>query len=393
MEEKTKKKSIKGRIILLILLLGIAALAGWRVTRPGKGVETEPLSTVSLSRPLYSNIYLETSLVGTVMPGDVYYVMPKAAGEIKEIYVKQGDLVSEGDPICLIDNSKQIDAARISLDGAEVQVHTMEESVKLARTNLDRMSALYASGDVAAQTYEQTKNGYDQAVAGLDGARFQYEAAKLQYDTQVEFATVTSPVNGRVESTSMSVNGMASQASQVAVVSSLGGSKIEFSVTDRLLDALVVGGKLSAQRQGEVYSAHITSVSELPSQTSGLYPVEAAFDSALNLARGTSLKLSFVSEKAENVLAVETDSIFYDGGKTYVYTFTEDEGEAEGDTKATIADNNIGGTVHKVEVETGLSDTEMTEILSGVTESDLVIRSWTSQLYEGARVQALKLEG
>ena len=29
MEEKTKKKSIKGRIILLILLLGIAALAGW----------------------------------------------------------------------------------------------------------------------------------------------------------------------------------------------------------------------------------------------------------------------------------------------------------------------------------------------------------------------------
>ena len=57
-----------------------------------------------------------------------------------------------------------------------------------------------------------------------------------------------------------------------------------------------------------------------------------------------------------------------------------------------IEENNRLGTVHKVEVETGMSDNNRTEILNGIDENSLVIMSWTSQLYEGAQVQVLPEE-
>ena len=392
MEEKKAKGSRKGLILLILLVILITVAVVLRILRPEHKIVTEPLSTVSVEKPVYADISIDTSLVGSVMPGDVYYIVPKAAGEIKEIFVSQGDHVTEGDPICTIDNQKQIDAAKISMDAAEVQVRTLTESVELARTNLGRMSTLLQSGDISAQTYEQTKNAYDQAVAGLDGARLQYEGAKLQYDTKVEFSTVTAPVSGTVESTDMSINAIASQTAPVAVISSLDVSKLEFSVTDRLLEAIHIGMTVRAERQGETYQARITKISKLPSQTTGLYPVEAGFDGLQTMAKGTSVKVSFVAEKAENVLTVSTDSIYYDGGKSYVYTLSYDDTEESGNDQVLISENNVPATVHKHEVEIGLSDTERTQILSGITQEDTVIRTWTSQLFEGVRVQVRRPE-
>ena len=42
------------------------------------------------------------------------------------------------------------------------------------------------------------------------------------------------------------------------------------------------------------------------------------------------------------------------------------------------------GTVHKVDVETGISDSEKMEVTSGLTASDYVITTWSPELYEGA---------
>ena len=99
--------------------------------------------------------------------------------------------------------------------------------------------------------------------------------------------------------------------------------------------------------------------------------------------------MSFISEKSEQTLLLDTDDIHYDGGKTYVYTLSYQDDAETADPQSTIDENNRPGTVHKVEVKTGLSNREKTEILEGIDETSLVILSWTSQLYEGALVQVL----
>ena len=390
-EKNTGRKVWRG--LLVLCALALAGGAAYRLTRPEEAVETTPLPTVSVTRPEIASIGIETSLIGQMVPGDLYYVTPKAAGEIREIYVEQGDFVEEGDPICEIDNQKQIDAAKISLDSAQVSVDTYQDSVATAKTNLDRMAALLNTGDISSQTYEQTKAAYDQAAAGLEGAKLQLEAAQLQYDTQVEYATVTAPVSGKIESESMEINALAAQSTQLCVISGDSAKKVQFGVTDRLLPAFSLGETIRVEKQGETYEGTISSISTMVSAASGLYPLEATVADNGAIPAGASVKVYFTSEKVEDVLTVPTDAIYYDGGKNYVYTVSEISKEELSDngsgTVATVMEGNTPAEVHKIEVETGLSDGERTEIRSGISQEDTVILTWTNQLYEGAQVQVL----
>jgi multidrug efflux pump subunit AcrA (membrane-fusion protein) len=64
-------------------------------------------------------------------------------------------------------------------------------------------------------------------------------------------------------------------------------------------------------------------------------------------------------------MTIPVDSVYYDNGRPYVFTF----------------DN---GSVHRVDIETGISDSENMEVVSGLTASDQVIITWSPELYEGA---------
>lgn len=374
MSEASRRRGRRAwRIVLFLCLAIIAASVVLRLMKPEEPMVTVPLSSVSVSEPERGDIEIETSLVGTVMPASVYYVMPKTSGEIREIYVQQGDVVNEGDPICRIDNDDQVEAARIQRDTAQIAVDT-------ARTNLDRMSALLQTGDISRQSYEQTQSAYDQAKAALD-------AAQLSYETQAEFSTVTAPVSGTVESESMDLNAMASPSVQLCIISGEGARKVQFSVPDRLLSAVSAGTPVHMERQGTSYEGVVTKVEQMPSSQTGLFGVETSIEGADLIAVGSGIKVYFVSEKAEEVLLVPTDAVTYDGGLTYLYTVTFEDDEDTQD--AAVSSDNRQATVHKIQVETGLSDGQQTEIISGISDTDQVVVSWTAQLYEGAQVQVL----
>ena len=386
------KKLTPFRMAIIILSVIIVLLAAKRILFSKEKIEIDPLSTVSVAYAEKEDVSVDTSLIGTVMPADVYYVTPKVSGEITEIFVSVGDTVNEGDLICKIDNSKAVDAAGIQVDQAKVQLQTSSDAVSVAKANLDRMSALLKTGDISEQSYEQTKNAYDQAAAAYEAAKLQKEGAELQYNTQAEYSEVTAPAAGTVESTDMSINGLASAGSQVCVISSEGENKIRFNVTDRLLASFEPGTPISVRKQGSVYAANVTSVSTLPDSGTGLYKIEAAFSKHSDIPNGSSVKLEFTEEEHKGVLAVDTDIIAYEGGKTYVYTLSYNDEKAKTAEESTIAEGNRAGTVHKTEVETGLSNSDVTEIISGIDENSLLITTWTSQLFDGAQVQVLPEE-
>ena len=87
-----------------------------------------------------------------------------------------------------------------------------------------------------------------------------------------------------------------------------------------------------------------------------------------DLATGTSVKLYIISEKAENVMVLPTDTLYYENGESFVYVYEE-------------------GTVHKKMVETGVQDETKVEIVSGIAQDDQVITTWSPELYEGAVVE------
>ena len=129
-----------------------------------------------------------------------------------------------------------------------------------------------------------------------------------------------------------------------------------------------MGDPISLDKNGTDYQGTINEVSSMIDDSTGLFKVKASVENGDALPTGSTTKLSVISDRADNVLTIPVDAVYYSGGDAYVYTY----------------DN---GTVHYVPVEIGLYDSEKAQILSGINASDEIITTWSSELYEGSQVQ------
>ena len=100
-------------------------------------------------------------------------ISPSITGHIEHIYVEVGSRVQRGTMLVRMDQT-QLNTTRINLAST--------------KTELERVTALKASGSVSQQVYDQTKAGYDQLV---ETERFQNEITFVK----AQFAGVISAKN------------------------------------------------------------------------------------------------------------------------------------------------------------------------------------------------------
>lgn len=367
------KKQIK-IAIGAVVVLGFAGLVATRMMKPQEEIQTKGLPAVTLTTATEGSIEQTTSLMGTVQPSDTYYITPKVAGELVEIYVQNGQSVEAGAPIAKIDNQKQIDAAKSQLEAANASVQAASQQAATAQDAVNRMTPLYESGDISVQSYNQTANSAKAAASQVDAAKAQAASAKLNYESQVEFATVTAPAAGVVQNQNMTLHGMVSQSSQLCVITGTGAKVVKFNVTEDVLQNLTLGQTVTVEKNGSSYSGTVTKLTKLVDPQSGLFPVEATLSGADALSDGSSTKLSLVAAKADHTLLVPVDAVYYSGGNPYVYTYEN-------------------GVVKRVFITTGISDDQNVEVTDGLDGTEQIVNSWTDDIYDGAEVRIADANG
>ena len=308
---------------------------------------------VSAVNPTTGSIYITTGLTGTLESSDVVYVYAKASGDVTDVKVKAGDVVEAGQVLFEID-TEQVDTAKNSLDSAAV-------SLAEAQSNLSRMKILYDGGDLSDQSYEQYENQ-------VKSAQLQYNSAKLNYDKQVEYSTVTAPISGRIESCDTEVYDRVNANAELCVISGEGNKKITFYVTQRMLENLSEGDEVEVVKNGKSYEASITAINSMVDSSTGLFKIEAQMEETDEVATGMTVKLNLTTQKAENTMLIPIDAVYYSGGDAFVYLYED-------------------GTAKTAQIEVGLTDSEYAQVLSGLSADDLVIKSWSSNLYEGAKIR------
>lgn len=346
------KKSVV--ITGVVIVAAVAFIALPKALRPKAVIEEKVIPVVEVQNPEPGNIELFRNLVGKVEPSDVVYIYPKMAGEVTDVYVKAGDIVQAGQPICKID-TKQVDAARLSLESAEIARND-------AQISLARQQALFAAGDISSAAFEQ-------AQTGAKSAQIQYETAKLNYDNQVEYSNITAPISGKVEICDIEIHDNVSQQNLISVISGEGSKAVSFSVPEKIVNQLKEGDTITIEKNGMNYQGAITEISSMIDADTGLFKVKSSVEDGDTLATGSAVKLYVTSDKVENAMSLPVDAVYYSGGDAFVYTYEN-------------------GIVHKVPVEVGIYDSEKAEILSGITADDQIITTWSSELFEGSRVQA-----
>ena len=351
------QKGLKA-IAILIVLSVLSFFIVRRIMKPKEEVEGKALPTVTCISMEKGDIAVKEELLGEISAKEQFRLLSKISGEVLEIDKENGSEVKKGERIALLDNQKQIDAAKYSLEQAKAQAEA-------ARDSRDRLATLKESGDISAQDFEA-------ADAQAKAAEAQVKAAKLNYDTQVEFSEITAPADGILQNSILVKGAFIPQGTQLATLMGAGAQQVLFSVTEELVKNLSVGQSIMLEKGKESYPGTITEISSVLLPETGLFPVKAEVENT-DFPEGSKAKISLTKDSRTSVNTLPLNVLYYENGEAFVYVFEGTDGNE--------------GLLRKKKVEIGLSGEESAEILSGLSDRDKVVSSWNNEMFDGAKVR------
>lgn len=191
-----------------VTALGLALVLGMSAAACGSTKEEaeEPESVaVEVQTPRVGSLTLDSAYIGTVMPQEQVYVIPKTSGTVTETFFEVGDQVQAGDVLFKIDDEAaqlQMANARAAYETAQagvtaqnggardLQNYQTEEQIRQLRESLydtdDQIDEMQDNlGDLRDQGGELSKQR-EQLQAGVD------QVASVYYEIQSKINIINS---------------------------------------------------------------------------------------------------------------------------------------------------------------------------------------------------------
>lgn len=145
------------KVASIVLAISVLAACGGKKEQNAPSTTKKEAEKVKVQEIKSQRIAKQLELSSTLEGYETMNISPSITGHIEHIYVEVGSRVSKG-------------AILVRMD--QTQLNTTRINLASTKTELDRVTALKASGSISEQIYDQTKAGYDQLV---ETERFQEE--------------------------------------------------------------------------------------------------------------------------------------------------------------------------------------------------------------------------
>jgi len=160
------KKKRLGVIVGSVTIAIVVSATFWSILR-NKGSKEQPFRTVLVEK---GNILIKITESGKVEPLTTVNIKSELAGEVKKLFVQEGDSVKTGDQLALVQQessqARQVAQARASLERAKLDLGDAER-------DLERKRELYEKGFIAEKDVEDAETSYK-------SSKIQYELAEKQ---------------------------------------------------------------------------------------------------------------------------------------------------------------------------------------------------------------------
>ena len=194
--------------------------------RPTFGDNEFPVVTVGTSSTTMQSTY--PAVIKGVQDVEIH---PKVQGFIIQINVKEGQTVSAGQVLFVLDNVTYQAQVRT----AQAQVNTAAASCNTAKLNFENSQKLHENGVIGDFELKSATNQYEQAKANLASA----EAGLASAKEMLSFCYVKSPAAGVVGSLPYKVGTLVSAGNTLTTVSNISSMEVYFSMTEK--DVLEMG--------------------------------------------------------------------------------------------------------------------------------------------------------
>lgn len=368
------KLKLKPLILILALGVGIGSYFYINKTEEANQVHyiTEPVKRSTIDKNVLAT--------GSVRASQRTEVGAQVSGKIISLNVKLGQAVKKGDLIAEIDASNQsnsLSTAEASLASYQAKLKSAQVALEVAQSNYARLSKLYKSDSASLSDLETAKNTLASAKATVDEVKSQIQTAQISVNdakTNLNYTQIISPMDGVIVSVPVSVGQTvnSNQTSPTIVqVADLSKMLIKLEISEGDIAQVQEGQEIRFTTLAEpnrTYQSKIDTVdpalttltdnnyTEESGNTEAIYYyANALVDNADNRLRiGMTVQGQVNIAKRENVLVVPTSTLKKKEDKTTIQ----------------VLNNN---QVEEKEIQTGLSDSQYTEVISGINEGEQVV--------------------
>ena len=176
-----KKKLIMGGVAVILIAGGVFLFTG----KSSKG--GIKLETAKVGRSTITNTVTAT---GTVEPVTEVEVGTQVSGIIDKLYADYNDVVKAGQLIAEMDKIN----LQAELRSAQAQLASSKTEFEYQQKNYARSKVLHEKQLISDTDYETATYNYEKAKAAYD----QSQASMVKVNRNLEYATITSPIDGVV---------------------------------------------------------------------------------------------------------------------------------------------------------------------------------------------------
>lgn len=357
-----------------ILCLTAAGLMAGMVGCSGdKAPEVEEIRPVRFKAVTEAPIQVARRFSGITKAGEVVRMSFRTGGKVETLKVAVGDRVTVGQVIATLDNRD----AKLNLEKALVALENSRIQSENARSNLNRVRALYENNNEPLSEYEKARDSYANASATYNADKRGAQLLKRE----LTYYTLKAPMDGIISSRVVEANENVTSGQEVAVIQSSDSIEVETGIPELWIPHIRRGQVVSIfypSMPERPFEGHVTEVAFESDKETHTYPVTLSMEGAgedIRPGMPASVIFEFDKSVAGAMLLVSAHAVAKDYDGYFVYT-VEETGKGE-------------GVVTKRRVTVGRMITEGFEIASGLQVGEKVVTAGVSFLTDGKKVKLI----
>ena len=305
-------------------IMMIAAVAATLVScgggggRPTFGDNEYPVVTVGTS-----SADMQTTYPASIKGIQDVEIRPKVQGFLTQINVREGQTVSAGQTLFVVDNNTYQAAVR----QAQAAVNTAQQQVNTAQLTYENSQQLHENKVIGDYELQTSQNTYESAKAQLAQAQAALASAK----EQLSFCYVKSPASGIVGTLPFKKGALVSASNTLTTVSNISSMEVYFSVTEKDAMRLSQAGLNSLPTvklqlaDGTIYSQEgtVTKMSGVIDAATGSVQLIAAFSNPEKQLKSGMTGQIIIPRQNNNAIIIPQSCVSEVQNKKFVYLLSE----------------------------------------------------------------------
>ena len=381
------------KVLITPACTAIAMIIGWFVyeqsvrdtqTAP-KTIITQPIA-VQVTRSTEKSLVKRINLVGNLEAGSQVEIRTRYSGYIKSMPFNVGDRIKAGDVILELNDSENqelVSKSKAALTVAKAQLRAQVTSEELAQKAYQRLLVLKKSGVSTNQQMEEAiaNQAIAKAQTELEQARVEQAESDLEQSRlRLQENKILAPTNGFLAERLVDVGDLAKPDVALMKIVNLDHVRTIVHIVEKDYEDVKIGQKANITVDtfpNKTFSGHVirkAPVLDPQTRTAAVYIEIPNSDFSLKPGMHARVQIVFEQRHKTNVLPVASLTRRKDGPGSAVFI--------------------IGGNPPVTErrnIEVGINDGELVEIISGINPRDLVITLGNRLVDEGQKVTPIEV--